>query len=462
MANFFREPDRRQRFLLPVDMADWVSETDMVHLLLDAVRLMDLSSFEAHYTRRGSGAPPFAPWMMVCVLLYAYANGQRSSRKIERLCGRDAGFRMIVGDEVPDHSVVARFRKRHRDDLEALFVEVLKLCHRAGLVRLGVVALDGTKVAANASLSANRTASSLEAEVAAMLSEADAIDADEDELYGESRGDELPAEMRDPSSRRSRLHACQARLRAEAQEQQARQQDKIDARAAEEKATGKSKRGRKPKPPEEVVDADAKANVTDPDSRIMKGRKGYLQGYNAQAVVTRDQIILAPDVTSQANDVRQLVPMIARALAVMEAVTGDEVALGTGLFDAGYWSEDNAATQTAKCEYLIATTKDWKQRKALRDAPPPRGRCPANMDARERMERKLLTKRGRDLYRLRGQTVEPVFGQMKEIQGADRFMMHGSQETKGEWSLHCAAHNLRKLHSESVHRGKKGGKWLQN
>ncbi|MFD0386778.1 transposase [Tistrella bauzanensis] len=158
MANFYREPDRRQRFLLPVDMSDWVCEADMVHLLLDAIELVDLSAFEAHYTRRGVGAPPFSPSMMVCVLIYADANGHRSSRKIERLCERDAGFRMIVGDEVPDHSVIARFRKRHRSAFEALFAEVLKLCHSAGLVRLGVVALDGTKVKANVSLSANRTA----------------------------------------------------------------------------------------------------------------------------------------------------------------------------------------------------------------------------------------------------------------------------------------------------------------
>ena len=425
MANFYREPDRRQRFLLPVDMADWVPDTDLVHLLLDAVGLMDLSTFEAHYRKRGSGAAPFAPRMMVGLLLYAYANGQRSSRKIERLCERDAGFRMIVGAEVPDHSVIARFRKRHRGDLEVLFVEILKLCHAAGLVRLGVVALDGTKVKANASLAANRTSKSLEAEVAAMLAEAEAIDAAEDEMFGEARGDELPADLREPSGRLSRLRSCHERLLREADGQRAEQQEKIDARAAEEKASGRRKRGRKPKAAEGVANEEAKANVTDPDSRMMKSRKGYLQGYNAQAVVTADQIILAPDVTNQANDVRQLAPMIARTLAMMEAVTGDEVALGVGLFDAGYWSDENAAAQTAECEYLIATAKDWKQREAMRDAPPPRGRCPADMSARDRMERKLLTKRGRALYRLRGQTVEPVFGQMKETQGADRFMMRG-------------------------------------
>ena len=351
MANFYREPDRRQRFLLPVDMSDWVSETDMVHLLLDAIELMDLSAFEAHYTRRGTGAPPFSPSMMVCVLIYAYANGHRSSRKIERLCERDAGFRMIVGDEVPDHSVIARFRKRHRSAFEALFAEVLKLCHRAGLVRLGVVALDGTKVKANASLAANRTARSLEAEVVAMVSAA------EDAMFGDERGDDLPADLRNASGRPARLQACLDQLHAEANAQAARQQEKIDARAAEEEATGKRKRGRKPKPAEAVVDEEAKANVTDPDSRIMKSRKGYLQGYNAQAVVTADQIILAPDVTNQANDVRQLGPMIDKALAMAEAVMGEDARIGTALMDAGYWSEDNAALETADCEYLIATTK---------------------------------------------------------------------------------------------------------
>ena len=311
-------------------------------------------------------------------------------------------------------------------------------------------------------LAANRTTKSLEEEVTAMVSEAEATDATEDALFGDERGDEMPASLRDAGGRPARLRACLDRLRAEAQADVALQQEKIDARAAAEKATGKKKRGRKPKPAEEGVDEEAKANVTDPQSRIMKGRNGFLQGYNAQAVVTAGQLILAADVTNEANDVHQLAPMIAKTLAVMEAVTGDEVALGVGLLDAGYWSEANAATETAECEYLIATTKDWKQRKAMREAPPPRGRMPKDISARDRMERKLLTKRGRALYSLRGQTVEPVFGQMKETQGADRFMTRGAEETKGEWNLHCSAHNIKKLHSESVRRGKNGGKWILN
>jgi len=263
----------------------------------------------------------------------------------------------------------------------------------------------------------------------------------------------LPSDLRNRNDRTVRLQECLDRLRGEADEKAAHRQDRIDARAAEEKATGKPKRGRKPKPVDAVADEDAKANTTDPDSRIMKGSRGWLQGCNARAVVTRDQIIPASDVTSQANDVQQLGPMLDKARGMTRTVMGEEARPGTALMDAGYWSEANAALETADCEYMIATTRDWKQRKAMREAPPPRGRIPKSLATGERMERKLLTKRGRNLYRLRGQTVEPVFGQARETQGADRFMMRGEQATRGEWNLHCSVHNLRKMHKEMLRRG---------
>ena len=182
----------------------------------------------------------------------------------------------------------------------------------------------------------------------------------------------------------------------------------------------------------------------------MKSSRGWVQGYNAQAMVTRDQIIVAPDVTSQANDVQQLQPMLDKANTVVRTVLGETACLGTALMDAGYWSEANAALETADCELMIATRKDWKQRKAMREAPVPRGRIPNSLSSGERMERKLLTQRGRKLYRLRGQTVEPVFGQTKQTQGAERFMVRGEQAAKGEWNLHCSVHNLKKLHREVV------------
>jgi transposase len=419
MARFFREPDRRQRHLLPVDMMDWLPAGDIVHLIVDAVGLMDLSGFEAAYKVGKAGQAPFAPRVLLALLIYAYAHGTRSSRAIERLCGRDAGFRFIVGDAVPDHTVIARFRRRHVDRMRAVFLAVLELCREAGLVRLGLVALDGTKVKADAALDANRTARRLEAEIARMLAEAEAVDAREDRRFGERRGDELPEGLT---------------------------------------GAGKRKRGRKPKPPEAAVDPDAVANVTDPDSGVMKTRRGWVQGYNAQIVVTRDQIILAADVTTEANDSQQLTVMLDQAQANVEAVLGEDAVLGAAVADAGYWSEANAASETEECELFIATRKDREQRAALRDAPPPRGRMPKGLTARERMDRKLRTKRGRGLYRQRGRTVEPVFGQMKDRQGAGRFSMRGTERCRGEWQLDAAVHNLRKLHRESVRRAERGGR----
>ena len=200
------------------------------------------------------------------------------------------------------------------------------------------------------------------------------------------------------------------------------------------------------------------ANVTDPDSEMMKTRRGFIQGYNAQAVVTENQIILAADVTTQANDINQLDPMLNQAQAMVEAVVGEDATLGVALADAGYCSEANLATETEDRELLIATKKDHKQRAALRDAKPPRGRKPKNMTARQSMDRKLATKRGRSLYRLRGQTVEPVFGQMKGCQNADQFSMRGLEPCRGEWKLQAAVHNIRKLHRDSVRKAENARK----
>ena len=458
MAHFFREPDRRQRFVLPVDMMDWLPEDDIVHLVVDAVGLMDRGEFEASCKVGRAGQPPFAPAMLLALLIYAYGHGVRSSRVIERLCRRDAGYRFIVGDDVPDHTVIARFRRRHAGRMEGVFLQVLELCREAGLIRLGLVALDGTKVKADAALDANRTAGTIAEQVARMLAEAEAADAQEDRRFGaEASGATLPRGLGRHADRLARLKACQERLEARAAAAAERQREKIAAREAEETATGKRKRGGKPKEPDPGVDPDAVANPTDPDSSIMKTRRGWVQGYNAQAVVTPDQIILVADVTTEANDVHQLVGMLDQAQANVEAVVGEDAVLGAAVADAGYWSEANAASQTEECELFIATQKDRKQRAALRDAPAPRGRMPKSMTARERMQRKLRTKRGRALYRQRGTSVEPVFGPMKDRQGAERFSMRGLERCRGEWQLDAAVHNLRKLHRESVRRAENGG-----
>jgi len=421
-------------------------------------RSTGLCTFLKEYKVGRAGNAPFAPSVLLSLLIYAYSFGIRSSRTIEKLCERDVGYRFIVGNQIPDHTVIARFRKRHVADMETLFVEVLKLCREAGLVKLGVVALDGTKVKANASLEANRTAKTIEEEVAAMMKDAEATDAREDDLFGNKRGDELPKGLIKANDRKARLMECQKKLQAKAAAKAARQQEKIEARTAEEQATGRRKRGRKPKPADDTVDPDTVANVTDPDSEMMKTRRGFIQGYNAQAVVTKNQIILAADVTTQANDINQLEPMLNQAQAVIETIMGEDATLGVALADAGYCSEANLATETEDRELLIATKKDHKQRATLRDAKPPRGRKPKNMTARQRMDRKLATKRGRELYRLRGQTVEPVFGQMKGCQSADRFSMRGIEPCRGEWKLQAAVHNLRKLHRDSVRKAEKARK----
>lgn len=438
--------DREQQLLLPPSLLDWLPEGHLAFFLLDAVSQMDLSRFYAKHRVDGWGRAAFEPSMMVSLLLYAYTKGVCSSRKIESACVEDVAFRVIAVNRKPDHSSIARFRKDNEAELKDLFVEVLKLCADAGLVKIGRVALDGTKFKANASLAANREAKRIEEEVDKMLAEASAIDAKEDARYGkEGRGDELPEAMRSRQDRLKRLRECKERLDAEARQAGDAQRKKIEARENEEKETGRKKRGRKPKSPEEIAKnkESAKANVTDPDSRILKTAKGYCQGYNAQAAVTEDQIIVAAEITQEENDVRQLHPMLDETEANRKAA-GIEERVDSCTADAGYWSEENIKeANPAGPELFIATTKDWKERKALRDAPAPRGPIPRDASSKEKMERKLRTKRGREIYKKRSHTVEPVFGQIKSR--ATGFMRRGVEACRSEWSLLCATHNLLKL-----------------
>ncbi len=449
MGYNFLPCDRDQLYLLPPALQDWLPEGDLAWFLLDAVAQMDLSAIEETYRRDGWGQAAYDPTMMVALLLYAYCLGERSSRQIERLCERDIAFRVIAANHRPDHTTVARFRKLHETALAALFTDVLRLCAEAGVVKVGVVALDGTKMQADAALAANRTADAITEAVQLMLVEAQEVDDAEDRVYGTARrGDELPAALQNRQSRQARLQACQARLKQEADAAQAKQQAKLETRQTEEAATGQNKRGRKPKTAQAIaaeIDATTKANVTDPDSRIMKTQRGYVQGYNAQAVVTAEQVIVAAELTQQANDLHQLHPMLAQARENLQAIDHAQT-IGIALADAGYCSEANLTEEASEGpELLVATNKDWKQRKAQREQPAPRGRIPKCLTARERMDRALLTKRGRRLYKTRGQTVEPVFGQIKVGRGCDRFMRRGEQACASEWKLLCTTHNLLKL-----------------
>ena len=447
MAYNLIECNREQMYLMPVSLKDWLPEGHLAWFILDAVEAIDLSKFYLKYRADGWGRAAYDPQMMVSLLLYAYCLGVRSSRQIERGCEVDVAFRVISGNLRPDYSTICRFRSENERELGILFTEVLRLCAEAGLVKAGVVALDGTKVKANASLSANRTQEHIEEEVRKMLAEAREKDEEEDRLFGrDSRGDEVPEELKDRRSRLARLKECRERLVREKEEKAKRQAEVMEKREAEEEAMGHKKRGRKPKEVAKVVEgeAKAKANVTEPDSRIMKTRAGYIQGYNAQAAVNRGQIILAADVTQEANDVHQLHPMTEEAQQELKAA-GVEYEIEIELADAGYWSERNLAELSpTDPEFLIATTKDWKQKKAMRGQGAPRGRMPEHLSPRERMERKLLTKRGKSLYKLRSQMVEPVFGQIK-TRGCDIFMRRGHEAVRSEWRLICATHNLLKL-----------------
>ncbi len=338
MAFNFLPCDRDQPYLLPPSLKDWLPEDHLAWFLLDAVKEMDLRSFYVGYREDGWGAPAFEPAMMVTLLLYAYCIGERSSRRIERRCQEDVAFRVITANSAPDHSTIARFRQANEQALSACFTQVLRLCAAAGLVRVGVVALDGTKIEANASLHANRGLEAIDAEVQEMLAEATAIDRGEDERLGQdNRGDELPEGLRTREGRLHRLKECKGRL--EAEDVQARYEAELARRATTQEETGTRLVGRPPKPKRPTKNSLV-ANPTDPDSRVMKRQYTYLQGYNAQAVVSEDHIVLAAVLTQEPVDLHQLHPMLHLARANLASAQISKT-IGVALADSGYDSEAN-------------------------------------------------------------------------------------------------------------------------
>ena len=444
MAYNFLPYEEDQLYLMPPSIDEWVSDDSLARFVSEMVDQFDaegkLENFYSDYREDGRGGAAYHPRMMVKVILYAYCCGITSSRRIAGALEDAIALRFLSANLQPDFRTVSDFRKDHLAALEALFIDVLRLCQAAGLAKMGRVALDGRKVAGNAALDQNRKKDAIEKEVARILAEAERVDAEEDQKYGpDRRGDELPEELRTQEGRLKRLKEARARLEEEERQAAAEQKEKIEAREKEEKATGRKKRGRKPKTPEEAVDTEAKANLTDPESRIMKTRRGWLQGYNGQAMADCDsQVIVAHDVTQAENDFNQLAPML-QSCEEQAGRRPEEV-----LADAGYWSDENAGLEDKTTELFIATKKNWKQRQALREQEAPRGRIPSNATLRERMERKLLTKRGQKAYKKRGATIEPVFGQMA-MRGLNRFWLRGIGKVKGEWSLWCTSHNLLKL-----------------
>jgi transposase len=436
MAQNFLSCDREQDFLLAPSVRDWLPEGHLAWFVLEVVERLDLRAIYGEFRSDGSGRPAHEPGMMVALIVYAYCVGERSSRQVERRCVEDVAFRVIAANRAPDHTTISRFRQRFAEPLAGLFVQVLAMCQRAGMVRVGTVAVDGTKMAANAGLGANRTYAAIRAEVQRILEEAEQVDAAEDERFGDRRGDELPQELADPRSRRARLDQIQRELEAEHAAREAEHEQRLTDRAEREAKTGKRLGGRRPKAPEPGELLAARRNVTDPESRIMSHRGALVQGYNAQAAVGKGRVILAAEVTAQANDSHQLAPMLQAARANLDTV-GHRGPIECVLADGGYWHHDQIAQLGADGTLLVLPTHDPHTRQ--------RRRARLQGPEAERIQTLLDTKPGRALYRRRAELVEPVFAHTKHTRQITRFTRRGLQAARAEWSLIAATHNLLKL-----------------
>jgi transposase len=462
MAQRFVACDREQSFLMPPDVREWLPPRHLAWFVIDAVAEMDLEAFYAAYRVDGRSRPPYDPAMMVALLLYAYARGIRSSRVIERACEEDVAFRVLAAQQRPDHATLARFVERHQEAIAGLFGEVLTLCARSGLVKVGVIAIDGTKVHANASREENVDYEQLAREI---VEEAQAVDAAEDERYGAARGDELPPEFETAQGRRGWLREAKQRLEAEraanpqpvprsrpkrVREAQRRLEEElwteVRANRAYEayRARGRMKDGRRfgrpADPYQPPAIPDGRINVTDPDSRVVKGLRGFLQGYNAQAVTTEHQVVLAAEIETAGGDFGHLEPMLDATQRELRGA-GVEDTPEVLLADAGYWhGEQMQRIVDRGIEVLIPP--DTGRRRTTR----------RNWDGGryDEMRRVLATDRGGELYRKRQPMIEPVFAQMKFNRGLDRFKRRGRGAVRTEWRLITATHNLLKLHRHAL------------
>ena len=459
VGKVFRDYQPGQTMLLPPSLDEWLPAEHLARFVDELVEQhLDLAPFYAAHTNT-KGFPPWDPRMMLKLLLYGYLTGCRSSRKLETACVEQVAFRFLAANQVPDHRAFSRFRRRHLAAVDGLFVEILGLCKQAGMVSLGNVGLDGTKVKANASrhkaMSYARMADrepELEAIVGQILGEAEAVDREEDERFGDARGDELPEHLRTKQGRLEAIRKAKADLEAEAREKAAEH-----ARAKERKKT--ARRGDDPDDPDDpdtaasieqaaaeaaasaVPKPKAQRNFTDPESRIMKTSDGsFHQCYNAQAVVDEaHQVIVATELTNQAADAPHLPSMLDATLANVGAPK-------RFLADAGYWSDtNNQHLADAQVDAYIATGR-LKHNEEVPAAP--RGRIPNDATPKQRMARKLRTKTGRAIYARRKVIPEPVFGQMKTLQGAGQLLLRGQQAASAEWTLHATVHNLRKLYTQ--------------
>jgi transposase len=438
MSQNFLSCDREQELLLPPSLREWLPEGHLAWFVLDAVGALDLDAVYASYRRDGWGRAAHDPAMMVALLLYCYAVGERSSRAIERRCQEDVACRVICANRAPDHATIARFRARHQDALAQTFTQVLGLCAKAGLVSVGLVAVDGTLIAANASRTATRTHAAIREEVDRILGEAAGVEAAEDERFGDARGDELPAELVDRRSRIERLRRCREELEAEQAQAQVAYEENLGWRAEWEAEHGRKLGGRKPTPPDPAGLSRRTINTTDPDSRLIcRTGRTAVQGYNAQAVATPGQIIVAADITQQSNDSGQLEPMISTAAATLEAA-GIGEPLEVVLADGGYWNSPQLTALGQRDIEAIVPTKAATRSK-------PRTLSARQGPEAQRIEKLLNTPDGAALYRRRQQIIEPVFANTKFLRGIDRFQRRGLAACRAEWRFIAAGHNLLKL-----------------
>src|SRR6266487_2957795 len=436
----FLYSQRDQPLLMPVDMREWLPEDDLVYVVLDAVATLDLGEFCRHYRADGHGRAAFDPEMMVALLLYGYCQGERSSRVIEKRCVRDVAYRVICGGLQPDHATIARFRARHEQALGGLFSQVLRLLAAEGMVSLGLLSLDGTKLAGNAAQKANKPLPQIEK----ILAEAAAVDAAEDAGHGGSPRPTTPRALARRAERRERLAAARDRLVAEDQArrdaQRARQQA-FDAAAAAGRRGGRRPGAEPPRPNRN--NTEPRANITDPDVRVMRNQKGYVAGYNGQLVVTAQQVIVGTMLSQHPVDRTLLHPLLDTCRQQLTEA-GVRPKLRTVLADSGYVSEETFARADADGLRLLAPlAKDPGKR---RTRTPQRALHLDRLPATARAVRRLRHHRGKEDYKMRARTVEPVFGQLKTCQKLTMMSRRGLAACENEWLLACAAHNLRKLH----------------
>jgi transposase len=455
----YRAWDADQSSREPVSPRDALPEDDLVFFLLDLVPQINLSPFHQHYARELRGQPPFDVTMMVTLVVYAYCLGVCSSRKIAAACERNLAFRAIVGSDRPDFRTISDFRKIHRAAFQPLFLEVLRLAGEMGMVKLGNLSTDGTKMGANASRHKamsygymNKEIERLEAEIEKLLQHAEELDAEQDAALGSRRGDELPDELKRREDRLAKIREAKARLEAEARAKADEEQRRRDAEQAKREAEGRQRRGKEPAPIDPTPEDKAQTNFTDVEAKMMKqSNKGFDYSYNAQAVVDgTDQIIVAAEVTTAANDKEQAVPMAQAALDNLRAAGIERPTEADGTprripntADTGYFSEK--AVEGLEKMGIDPHLATGRQKHHAAPVSAEAATPTAEMSVKEKMQQKLRSAPGKALYAARKHIVEPVFGMTKGARGIRKFLLRGLEKVSAEWQLICLTHNLLKI-----------------